>query len=395
VSGLRSRVGFAVVGAVAIAGCGGSSGLSKDKLAAKANAICAKSTAAVDRIPAPADFNTNAVSAAAYLDKVVRLEQSGVASLKALKPASGVKGQFDAYLADLSHQLALVRSADGKAHAKDTSGQQDLQALRAYQQRNSHPAAVRLGLTECAGSGASAAGSETTGKISVVYDPPSDAANAQALQVLRLGGTDGVAKGFTHSFKLPTDVTIHAVNEFVGPNWDPSTRTITLSYQFVQYIASILTRNFPELRTNQTEFGKELAAVDGFVLAHEFGHAFIRLFNLPVLGKEEDAADSLAAVFFIQFVNGGDEYAFDAAKFFHAMSARQRKLAPSDYWDQHSLDAQRADSIVCWVAGSSRQAYQAVAGLNIVAQDRLRTCPAEYQQKVQSWTELLRPHARG
>jgi Putative metallopeptidase len=400
---MRSRgMGSAAVAmaTIVLAGCGGSGGssdLSKSELASRANAICASSTAAVNKIPAPADFSSNAVAAAAYLDKVVRLEQSGVNQLKGLKPASDVKAGYEAYLADLSHQLGLLRSADHKAHAKDSSGLQDLSAMQAYQQKTSHPAALRVGLTKCAGSAANASASSrpATGTIHVVYDQPTSADNQQAAQILRLGGTDGVAKGFTHSFALPADITIHAVNEFVGPNWNPQTRTITLSYPFVLYIAKTLRQNFPALRTNDYEFGQELAAVDGFVLTHEFGHAVIALFKLPVLGKEEDAADSLAAVFFTKFVNGGAQYAFDAAKFFHAMSGRQRHLAPSDYWDQHSLDQQRADSIVCWVAGSSKQAYAAVSKLGIIGQDRLQTCPAEYQQKLQSWTELLRPHLRG
>jgi Putative metallopeptidase len=394
--GIGSTAVAVAAAAIVLAGCGGSGGssdLSKTELASKANAICASSTAAVNRLKAPADFSTNAVAAAAYLDKVLRLEQSGVDQLKALQPASDVKADYQAYVADLSHQLGLLRGADRKAHAKDPSGLQDLTALQTYQQKTSHPAALRVGLTKCAGSGETA--STSTGTIHVVYDQPANAANAQAQQVLRLGGTDGIAKGFTHSFALPTDITIHAVNQSVGPNWNPQTRTITLSYPFVLYIARTLKQNFAALRHDDYEFGQELAAVDGFVLTHEFGHAVIALFGLPVLGKEEDAADSLAAVFFIKFVNGGAQYAFDAAKFFHAMSARQRHLAPSDYWDQHSLDEQRADSIVCWVAGSSQQAYASVSKLGIIGQDRLQTCPAEYQQKVQSWTELLRPHVRG
>jgi Putative metallopeptidase len=401
---MRSRgIGSAAVAlaAIVLAGCGGSGGssdLSKAELVSKANAICSTSTATINKIQAPADFSSNAVAAAAYLDKVLKFEQSGVDRLKALKPASDVKADYEAYMTDLSHQLGLLRSADRKAHAKDPSGLKDLDAIATYQKQTSHPAALRLGLTKCAGSGASNASTSSqssTGTIHVVYDQPANPDNAQAAQILRIGGTDGIAKGFTHSFALPSDITIHAVNEFVGPNWNPQTRTITLSYPFVLYIAKTLRQNFPELRTHDYEFGQELAAVDDFVLTHEFGHAVIALFGLPVLGKEEDAADSLAAVFFIKFVNGGDQYAFDAAKFFHAMSARQRKLAPSDYWDQHSLDEQRADSIVCWVAGSSQRDYQAVSKLGIIGQDRLQSCPAEYQQKLKSWTELLRPHVRG
>ena len=231
-------------------------------------------------------------------------------------------------------------------------------------------------------------------RIQVVYDQPADAAAAQARQVLKLGGTDGVAAGFTKNFKLPHDVTIHAVNGFVGPNYNPDGRTITLSYGFVNYVEKLLVENFPALRTDQNELGREWAAVDGFILVHEWGHALIDLYDFPVLGKEEDAADALATVFMTRFVSGGSQYAFDAAKFFDALSARQRHLAPSDYWDAHSLDKQRAYSIVCWIAGSNQHDYGVIANAGIISQDRLQSCPAEYQQRVHSWLALLAPHFR-
>jgi hypothetical protein len=260
------------------------------------------------------------------------------------------------------------------------------------------PALAVLLIAGCGGGDEKAAAPRKTpaktGVIHVVYDAPTSDAGREAKQVLRLGGTDGVAKGFTHSFRLPRDVTIHVVNDFVGPNYQPATRTITLSYGFVEYVAKLLLENFPELHTNQNELGREWAAINGFILVHEWGHALIDLYDLPVLGKEEDAADALAAVFMTQFVKGGDEFSFDAAKFFDALSARQRKLAPSDYWDQHSLDKQRAYSIVCWVAGASQEDFQAIEQKGILSEDRLRSCPAEYNQRVKSWGALLKPHLR-
>jgi hypothetical protein len=240
----------------------------------------------------------------------------------------------------------------------------------------------------------SAVSAAPSGTIRTAYDAPSSVANAQAEEVLKVGGTDALARDFTEAFSLPTDITIHAVNQFVGPFWDPSNHSITLSYGFVNYIARTLEQNFAAVRNSRQELGKEVAAVDAFVLAHELGHGLIRVFSLPVLGKEEDAADSLAAVFLTRFVPGGDGFTFDAAKFFHGMSARQRKLAPADYWDVHSLDEQRAYEIVCWVAGSKQADYQAVAKLGILGPARLQTCPSEYQQKLDSWTQLLRPHFR-
>jgi hypothetical protein len=233
------------------------------------------------------------------------------------------------------------------------------------------------------------------GKIHVVYDPPSNQDGADAQQILRLGGTDGIADGLSHSFVLPADMGIHVVDGFVGPNYDPQSKTITLSYGFTNYVARQLTRSFPELKKDQNELGREWAAVDGFVLLHEFGHALIDLYGLPVLGKEEDAADSVATVFLTTTVKNGAEYAFDAARFFNAMSARQRKLAPSAYWDEHSLDKQRAYAIVCWVAGSSEDDMATVRHLGILDDARLRGCPSEYRQKVRSWDSLLAPHTRG
>ncbi len=237
-------------------------------------------------------------------------------------------------------------------------------------------------------------GDGPNGKIRVVYDTPTDTVGKQAKEILQLGGTDGVAAGFTKRFKLPHNLRIHVVNGTVGPNYDPSNFTITLSYGFVNFTAGVLKSNFPELRTNGEEFGKQLAAVDAFFLIHEFGHAFVHVFELPVLGKEEDAADAISTTFFTEGVDNGPEYAFIAAKFLNALSARQRSLSAADYFDEHSLDKQRAYSIVCLIAGSSEKAFNDVAALKILSPERQQRCPAEYKQKVDATEQLLKPHIR-
>jgi hypothetical protein len=261
--------------------------------------------------------------------------------------------------------------------------------------------AVALGLAACGGdSGEPDAAASTTpakepsGKVTVGYDEPQGSAAAQAKEILSLGGLDGIAEGFTHSFKLPVDIRIHVVNGSVGPFYDPSKRSITLSYGFANYVGNLLLGNFPALRTHQRELGKQWAAINDFILIHEWGHALVDVYDLPVLGKEEDAADALATVFMTEFVDGGAEYAFDAARFFDTLSARQRELAEDDYWDEHSLDKQRAYSIVCGIAGADEHDYEIIEQAGILGPDRLRSCPAEYQQRVKSWESLLEPHLR-
>ena len=273
-----------------------------------------------------------------------------------------------------------------KAKAKDASGLDDLKTFESVVVAFG-AAAKKIGADDCAGDSATQTSTGADGKISVRYDPPNDKIGSDAKQILQLGGTDGVAEGFTTSFKLPEDITIHVVNGVVGPHYDPQDRTITLSYGFVNYTAGVLKTNFPELRRDDREFGKQLAAVDAFILVHEFGHAFIHAFDLPVLGREEDAADAVATVFLTRAVENGAEYAFDAARFFNALSSRQRNLAPQDFFDEHSLDKQRAYSIVCWIAGSSEQSYREVARRRLLSEARQQRCPAEYQQKVERGRE--------
>ena len=232
------------------------------------------------------------------------------------------------------------------------------------------------------------------GKVTVSYEKPPDAATAQVRDLLKVGGFDGVAAGFTKSFKLPRDIEIRVVNGGVGPYYDPAEKAITYSYGFADYVAQVLLTNFPQLQQNQRELGKQWAAINDFILIHEWAHALIDVYELPVLGREEDAADALATVFMTDLVDGGAEYAFDAARFFDALSARQRKLAPEHYWDEHSLDKQRAYTIVCQIAGADENDYEIIERAGILGTDRLRRCPSEYQQKSKSWQSLLKPHLR-
>jgi hypothetical protein len=385
--------------AAGAAGCGGSSGDAKDDQADAAAAF--KRGYSAQRAPLNAvsdQIGATLTSADGKSDAEVEAELRAVqgryhallAKLGRLAPPAALKADFARVT-----RAAGVLDTDLVAIAKAAAAHDASGAQAATERLVGHAPALqsasatlgkKLGLKPTADPG---------GKIHVVYDPPAGADAKGAKEILTLGGTDGIAEGLSHSFVLPEDMGIHVVDGFVGPNYDPQTKTITLSYGFVNYVADQLTRSFPALKKDQNELGREWAAVNGFVLLHEFGHALIDLYGLPVLGKEEDAADSVATVFLTTTVKNGAEYAFDAARFFNAMSARQRKLAPSAYWDEHSLDKQRAYAIVCWIAGSSEDDMATVGRLGILDDARLQRCPGEYTQKVRSWDTLLQPHVRG
>src|SRR5262249_39189097 len=110
----------------------------------------------------------------------------------------------------------------------------------------------------------------------------------------------------------------------------------------------------PRLRTLSPQKRREIAEfVSGnllFTLLHELGHAAINQFDLPVLGKEEDAADSFASTRLIRVGSEfSDRVVASAAQSLFLTDRRDRQEGESvPYYDEHGLDQQRAYQIVCF-----------------------------------------------
>lgn len=238
----------------------------------------------------------------------------------------------------------------------------------------------------------STAAAPKRGTIRVLYATPQGPDEALAQTVLSAGGTAEVAKALVDKrFKMPWDMKVVVRRDGSGPFYDPSNHTINLDYNFVDFVLKSVKENDPSI--SDRDLGEKTAAINAFVFLHEFGHALVDAYDLPITGREEDAVDQLATVLLTQDVKGGDVYSLDAAEFFNDLQQNPSNLKAADFFDEHSLDAQRAYSIVCWVAGSSEAAYKAIEAQNVLSKARLEQCPAEYQQKVNAWKTLLAPHA--
>jgi hypothetical protein len=133
-----------------------------------------------------------------------------------------------------------------------------------------------------------------------------------------------------------------------------------------------------------------------FILTHEVGHAVIGEFNLPVLGRVEDAADSFAT---LALLHVGTEFTHDvlvdAAR--NLLLIGERKLGmgvPPAFYDEHGLDQQRAYTIVCLMVGSDPATFSDLAERAKLPAERRETCQIDYEQAKDSWLQLLRPHFR-
>lgn len=269
--------------------------------------------------------------------------------------------------------------------------------------------ALLLGLSGCGGSGSSSsdgtgstgstdstAGTEAkksalvaTGEVEAEWQKPVGQANRVGFELLKASETRYLAKSLATAFELPEALKVRGVNGFGGgPFYNPDDNSITLPYEFAATVLEVISQTNPE--AGETEWGQAVGAVNSFIFAHEFGHALIHDFTLPVLGREEDAADGIATVLLLKAPDG-PTYAADAAEFWASFSGRQNPPKLAEYADNHSFDRQRAYNILCWVGGSDEAILQALAEHEIVPEERLASCPTEWQLLQRSAEQVLKP----
>jgi Putative metallopeptidase len=263
--------------------------------------------------------------------------------------------------------------------------------------------ACLVALAGCgSGSSSSSTGSSSTssavsteastpkGVVRVVYQPPAGQEDRIGKELLVASETKAVAAGLAKTFELPKPLTVRGVNGFGGgPFYNPEDNSITLPYGFAALIFGLESETNPG--ESEYEIGERIGAINSFIFAHEFGHALIANYELPVLGKEEDAADAISTLVLLTVPNGA-EYAASAAAFWADFSGRQEPPALAAFADQHSLDLQRAFDILCWIAGSSEVSFQEVAELEALPPSRLEACPGEYELLAKSFETEIDPH---
>jgi Putative metallopeptidase len=125
---------------------------------------------------------------------------------------------------------------------------------------------------------------------------------------------------------------------------------------------------------------------------HEVGHALIDVLDLPVLGREEDAADALSALLTHHVWNeeAATAIVYDAAFAYSAMVAEaERDGVEPAYADTHSLDQQRYYNLVCLYLGAEPELRADAAAELGLPEDRALGCEEEFQLADGSWGALL------
>jgi hypothetical protein len=132
------------------------------------------------------------------------------------------------------------------------------------------------------------------------------------------------------------------------------------------------------------------------LLLHEIGHVLIAQFQLPVLGREEDAADTYAALTMLRIGTSFTVQSLaDAAKGWFFDARRDQEIGDKPlYYDEHNVSAQRAYQIVCLMVGSDPEKFKSLADQAKMPEERQSTCKRDYRKASEAWKAVLTPHLR-
>lgn len=167
----------------------------------------------------------------------------------------------------------------------------------------------------------------------------------------------------------------------------PSEHNIRICHElFDFFVASFTKAGVPKQDLMQVAIG---AAT--FTFFHEFGHALVGEFGLPITGKGEDAADEVSTLILAAMGPFGERAAFDAALWFKSMAEQK---TPNIWYDEHSFNEQRFMDILCLLYGADQKRFGPYLKSLKVPAARLAKCQRDYPARRKAWDHLLEAHAR-
>lgn len=184
---------------------------------------------------------------------------------------------------------------------------------------------------------------------------------------------------------LPDKVTVVLGGSKDGPYYDPETRRIEFPWQFITETRALLKKS----GYKKDEIDQAVTDTTRFILRHEIGHAVIDQLSLPIVGREEDAADYFATYAAVNRDHDGEQV-IAATDLFEAYDQQgTQTLGDEDFSDNHSLDLQRFYGISCLVYGSNTRKYGSVIKGIGLDKERKESCVEEWELLDNSWQSLL------
>ena len=229
-----------------------------------------------------------------------------------------------------------------------------------------------------------------TNQVTITYVPPENPAHQPVYELLKERHSLEKLQELLSPFRLQWILNISLTGCDGEADAMYSDDAITICYEYIEDLQKYM----PE-KTTPAGIEPIDTLTGPFVdtVLHEFAHALFDYLDIPVLGREEDAADQVSAYIYLQF--GKDEarrlimgtaYAY--------MKEVENTDAPDmeEFADEHSTSEQRTINLICIAYGADPELFGDLPALAGVPQDRIDICEEEYELISFAYETLIGSH---
>ena len=128
------------------------------------------------------------------------------------------------------------------------------------------------------------------------------------------------------------------------------------------------------------------------VFLHEVGHAVFDYLKVPVLGREEDAADQFATYLLLQFAKSDARRLIVGVAYTYNIDASKPSTKKNPFADEHGLPAQRFYNSLCMAYGADEKLFADLIEKGYLPKERADGCADEYDQVARAMTKLISPY---
>lgn len=234
-------------------------------------------------------------------------------------------------------------------------------------------------------------------QASVVYIVPADAADRPLYERLKAERWLERMQTVLRYMRLPKPVTLRLESCGEVDAWFEK-RTVAVCYEYLQVVVRrIEARQLPPWVTPE----EALAGAFVDAVLHETAHALFEQHRVPLLGREEEAADQLSAFLMLTvareeapaLVRGVAHLYLSWIGYFQSRPSKPLASGASPREARaHPTAAQRLYNLVCIALGSDKAAFATLAKAVDLPGDRAEDCAAEHAQLSRAFRVLIRPH---
>ncbi len=237
------------------------------------------------------------------------------------------------------------------------------------------------------------------GPIHLEYEEPKNPALKPVRELIMQRGGLEIYKELLSPFEMPENLYVKAVDCDGVPNAyffrEKNLPTIRICYDYLKEIQDNLPK---EVTKEGIEPRDALVGQLLFALMHEFGHAAFDLYNIPILGRQEDAADQFATYVMLQF--GGERAqrlikgaAWSYKGFIKDLNDNPKVTTPlAAFSSDHGAPQQRFYNLACIAYGYDPKIFADVVDNKFLPEHRAKVCQYEYSNLRYAFRKMITPH---